>query len=661
MILTNVRIAHFKCIRDSGEFAIDPDVTSLVGKNESGKTAILEALEKLNPLEDADAEFDDLDYPRSHLSDFRDREEGERVDVLTTKWLLEPDDVAAVEKVFGTGVLKSNAFEISKGYEPSTLWNLQYDETKGLKNLVDGAGLHEEEKRALHNLTTVKAVIEFLNVKKPAGDTDIENARSPREEAFREQLNNIFRKNRKTCWQGIIDILDARLPKMVYFSEYLRMPGQVSLQDLKTRPGAKDESGNKVFAALLAMIGRTMLDLEDIGEFERLQAELEGASNRLTREIFRYWTQNKHLRVQCRFEQGLPKDPPPFDAGFVMRTRIENTRHGVTTSFDERSAGFVWFFSFLVWFSQVRRTYGGKLILLLDEPGLSLHAKAQADLLRYFDERLNDYQVIYTTHSPFMVDTARITRARTVEDIFIGSSDPAVPDQDVGTKVGSDVLSTDRDTLFPLQAALGYDITQSLFVGEHTLLVEGPSELLYVPWFSRKLASLNRTSLDKRWVLTPCGGIDKVTSFLSLFAGQKLHIATFVDFGEGSKKRVRDLRESELLRTGHVLSADTYAGASEADIEDMIGREGYAALVNACFNLTGKTAFHATKQKNESIRVVKAVEDHFRTTATSGPEFDHFRPAEYLTQQGLDLSLPGLDDALGRFEKLFGDLNSLLA
>src|SRR6185312_1704791 len=111
-----------------------------------------------------------------------------------------------------------------------------------------------------------------------------------------------------------------------------------------------------------------------------------------------------------------------------------------------------------------------------------------------------------------------------------------------------EVLSTDRDTLFPLQAALGYEITQSLFVGEHSLLVEGPSEVLYLPGFSRKLKEAGRTHLDPRWTLTPCGGIDKIPSFLSLFAGGNLRISTLVDFAEGGKKRVRDLRSSDLLR-----------------------------------------------------------------------------------------------------------------
>jgi len=111
--------------------------------------------------------------------------------------------------------------------------------------------------------------------------------------------------------------------------------------------------------------------------------------------------------------------------------------------------------------------------ILLDEPGLNLHGRAQGDLLRYIEEKLEpNHQVIYTTHSPFMVPADRLDYVRTVEDVveqkgpfdFISH----------GTKVGGDVLSTDPDTLFPLQAALGYEISQTLFVGEHTLLVEGP-------------------------------------------------------------------------------------------------------------------------------------------------------------------------------------------
>ena len=411
------------------------------------------------------------------------------------------------------------------------------------------------------------------------------------------------------------------------------------------------------------MIGRDIPELEKITEHERLIADLEGASNRLTQEIFRYWSQNRYLRVNFRFEQGMPGDPAPFNSGWILRTRIENMRHGVTTSFDQRSAGFVWFFSFLVWFSQVKKKYGDRLVILLDEPGLTLHAKAQADLLRYVEERLAvKYQVLYSTHSPFMIDPANLLRARTVEDVFLEAKagEPPPVEPDVGTKVGDDVLSTDRDTVFPLQACLGYEISQSLFVGEHTLLVEGPAEILYLEWFKRKLEALGRTTLDKRWTICPCGGIDKVPAFLSLFAGNKLHIAVLTDFASGQKQRVRGLRESKLLRDGHVLTADMYAAQAEADIEDVIGRESYIELVSQAYGLDATSRLPRKKPANAPARVVKEVEERFRTLPSSVREFDHYHPSEFLMLQSLDFTLPGLDGALDRFENLFRDLNSLL-
>ena len=132
-------------------------------------------------------------------------------------------------------------------------------------------------------------------------------------------------------------------------------------------------------------------------------------------------------------------------------------------------------------------------------------------MLRYIKEELvPKYQVIYTTHSPFMIDSADLLSCRTVED----ASGPN--DEVLGTKVGDQVLSADGDTLFPLQAALGYDLTQTLFVGEHNLLVEGPSDLLYVQWADRELRKRGRTGLDPRCTVTPCGGITKVPSFMAL-------------------------------------------------------------------------------------------------------------------------------------------------
>jgi predicted ATP-dependent endonuclease of OLD family len=126
------------------------------------------------------------------------------------------------------------------------------------------------------------------------------------------------------------------------------------------------------------------------------------------------------------------------------------------------------------------------IILLLDEPGLSLHARAQKDLLDAIDSNFTGpRQVIYTTHSPFMVRTESLDRVRIVEDK--GPAEGAVVSNEAGK-------TSDPDTLFPLQAALGYDIAQNLFIGNRNILMEGTSDFAYLTAFSSYLRSKGRLS-----------------------------------------------------------------------------------------------------------------------------------------------------------------------
>ena len=414
--------------------------------------------------------------------------------------------------------------------------------------------------------------------------------------------------------------------------------------------------GERYFTALLSLAGTDVKALQEAGYYEELKAKLEGVSNRLTDEIFEYWSQNKNLTVEFSYDEARPQDAPPFNEGHVFSLRVRNQRHRVTVSFDERSAGFVWFFSFLVWFSQTERTYGDSLIILLDEPGLNLHGKAQGDLLRYLKEKLlPKYQVMYTTHSHFMIDTDNILSVRTVEDTAVDV---------VGTKVGDRVLSADADTLFPLRAALGYDITQTLFVGEHSLLVEGPSDLLFLRWFSRQLILNSRIGLDSRWTITPVGGIDKLGTFTALFSANILHVAVLTDFHSGDKRKIRDLEESGLLHAGHLFLATSFTDQSEADIEDIIGKDLYFELINKCYSLKGNGRLRASTSSGStetSSLVLDAVKAHFRTKVISGPEFDHYSPAVYLIEhEGDFVDTPGLVKAMMRFETLFKEINAVL-
>jgi len=609
------------------------------------RVLFFEALYKLNPVVADEGDFDDvIEYPRRRWSLYRENRETDPDIVLETVWELDDSDQEILTEKFGNKALSTKEVTITKGYDNTLNWEISYNEGNILKYVLENSGLYKEEVDALKEISTIEELIAYLEGK---------SNRSERENLFLENLIKTFPK--KTVFSGVKNILQNRLPKFVYFPNYERMRGRVALHDLVNRKNQnKLDLSDRIFLALLDLAGTSIDEINKIGTLEHLYAELEAVSNRITETIFHYWSQNRHLEVEFRLDQGRPGDPPPFNQGFIFQTRIRNSRHRVTVNFEERSTGFIWFFSFLVWFSQLQKYYGKNLLLLLDEPGLSLHGRAQQDLLRYFREQLAPYyQVIYTTHSPFMIDPEALLSVRIVEDVVTSSGEV------LGTKVREDVFATESETVFPLQAALGYDITQTLFVGKNVLLVEGPSDFLYLKWFSSELQHQNREGLDRRWVITPSGGIDKIASFVALFGGNEINIAVITDFHSGLKGKIKSL--TELYRLIGVFTVNSYLGQAEADIEDLLGREFYFALVNRCYNLSDEYTLNPKKEP-KNLRVVKEVEEHFRTLPPDFPEFDHYTPAAYLVENGKDLrnELPGLNCALDRFEQLFKDLNKLL-
>jgi AAA15 family ATPase/GTPase len=642
MKLISLRVTNYKNVYDSTEFKID-DVTCLVGQNEAGKTAILQSLTKLNPIAGTEEPFKELDFPRKSYYDYNDGNRPENV--LTTQWELETGDIVALEEKLGKDSISSKVITLKKGYKNEFSWDIKIDYKIIIDRFIEDAGLFAEEKEKFTRVETTTDFIAAIN------------KITPKSERETKLLAAITEKIPGGATAAAKNILATRLPLFLYFPIYDLMKGSVSVNQIITdKSQSKLSMGDKIFLSLLEMADASVEQIQALSKFEILVGKLEAISNKLTSEIFEYWSQNKHLSVDFRFDSARPDDPAPYNSGYVFRTRIKNNRHGVTVPFDERSTGFVWFFSFLVWFSQVKKNYGTNLIILLDEPGLSLHAKAQSDLLRYFAEKLiPNYQLIYSTHSPFMIDPNNLMSVRTVEDAMNG-------EDILGTKVSGEILTTNKDTLFPLQAALGYDIAQTLFIGEHVILVEGPSDILYLKWASDLLKTRKRKFLDNRWVITPAGSIDKIASFITLFSGKGIHIAALTDFAKGDKKKIENLRKIEVLKSGHVLTIDVYAEQEEADVEDILGRKLYSILIDACYSLPAIQKVPETKTSNAPIRVVKEIEGFFAVMPPEAPNFDHYHPSVYLIEHSnLFEGRPELEVALNRFEKIFIDLNVLLS
>lgn len=656
MRLAGARVTNFRSVEDSGEFTLER-ATCLVGKNEAGKTAILSALTGLNPYDDVVTFDKERDYPRRFLADYDTRHPDEQAVVVSTTWELDAGQIEAISEQFGPYALTSPVVTIARSYgDESPRVTVALDEAAAVEHFVADERPNAAETAALARGTTASGLRAAVKV------IDTPTEKQTRIIARLDALPG------KSILGAVGKIISGGLPKFMYFSHYDRMEGQLQLSTFDQRRSGQlpppIKPGEKVFINFLEYAGTSLNEINETTTYEGLNARCEAASNRITQQLLEYWTQNPYLDVDVRVTKGEPNDPPPFNNGVVARARVRNNIHKVSVPFSERSAGFIWFFSFLVKFAQVRKE-ASNLLLLLDEPGLTLHGKAQADLLRYFEDKLTPHhQIVFSTHSPFMVPADKLDTVRIVEDRI--TIDRSGRPQSEGTKVSADVLVVDADTLFPLQGALGYDITQSLFVGKHTLLVEGPSDILYLNALSAELGRRGRTTLDSRWTICPAGGIDKIQSFIGLFSGQNLHVAALTDFAKGDRKKHENLQRSCLMQGDRLKTFATALELEEADVEDIFSPETYAALINAAFDLRVEEQANTDSlvaADDRTTRLVKKGEAFFRTLSPETAKFDHYTPSYWLLSNPAFLSGngAGIGITLDRAEKVIIAANRMLS
>ena len=448
------------------------------------------------------------------------------------------------------------------------------------------------------------------------------------------------------------DCMTAFLPRFVYFDDYSAMRGRISIQDIRRRVENDEylDDADRTFLSLLKLVGAKLEDLEYQTNYEYLKAELESASIEISDEIFEFWNQNKQLRVEFDLSVANPNDPPPLDQGTILHVRIWNNRHRVSVPFDERSKGFVWFFSFLSYFSTLEEEEDADLILLLDEPGLNLHAMAQRDFLRFIDDRLAPKnQVVYSTHSPFMINLDKLSSVRTVQDV-----------DDRGTFVSDDTLSNDRETVFPIQVALGYQMAQTLFLAPHCLMVNYPSDLIYLQVLGEAVASIGQMRLDPRWVVIPVGGADNLPTFISTLGENYVSVAVMMDVSTKNRLKLDHINRNAAVKRYNPIKWVEVAKVRTADIEDLFEPTFYLKLVNEAY--AGELHEPVTMKSitDSNPRIVQRLNSYFRRQRIAGGRFDPYRPAALLLQEHSRMRGMISDPTIERAASLFERINSLL-
>lgn len=654
MFLISAKIESFKSINTPQTISIDDEVTVLVGMNEAGKTVFLKALEKSNDAQGL-AKFDPVnDYPRKGFSEYRKVHENKPSNVIVLTYRLTEAEIDDLNEELHINLEEGFTFSVTHKYNNTREINVKIDEQPVLDLLLAEPTLSTDAKSALKNAKSLRLIPNCL---KGISLTD-EDTR------FLEKINA---RITRTDWNSIIqwevwEWLNSRIPQFLYFSDYDILPSKINIPELVSKQIATENNPEILTSqdrSALALLRKADIAIEDFNgstDYETLKANIESVSINLTEQILEFWKQNEDIEVEVDIKSDA-KDLPPFNQGSNLYLRIKNTRHKVSTPFDQRSRGFIWFFSFIVWFDSVQKQIGSQrdIILLLDEPGLALHALAQANFLDYIDELAKKHQVIYTTHSPFMVHSDRFHQIRMVED-----------KPRIGTIVSDNLSGSDPRTIFPLQAALGWTIAQNLFISKYNLLVEGASDLIYLKTISALLEKVGRVGLHEDITIVPVGGLDNVVTFLALLSANDLKIAVLHDYNGHSCQKLENLVNEKIINPKFVLNASQFRNLSQlgkeeksSDTEDLFEPELYLDYFNRTFLSQLEEPIKEADLLNQE-RIVNRIEIYLRDKKIKlrpSGGFNHYSVASFFASnppKSLD------ENTMKRFEELFKSVNKIV-
>lgn len=600
MRMTEFTVQNYKSIDDTGSVLVDSKVTALVGKNESGKTAIMRALWKSRNV--AGVSLDKLhDYPRDRYS--RDRMGTQEVTRLTFE--LSEIERAALMMALPDGIGSSpDAVTISTFYDGNNRTKSEITCEIDLANSPtgqDGLAAIEAVMRSIESSPDNDAVRAAADSSRGQILTDAgvwESATAAALRSFGAAIDEWISKEEeragiasqerdrlrtliKQASQGdpqakACEWVEENLPSFIYFDQYGQLSPRIHLPSYMARQADPDPS-IRTQTALFEWSGLDPLEIQRLGRpkegsetpedmyrrLEERRALLKSASFALTGDWVEWWEGEGH-----KLEFSVDGD--------YLVLEVSDNQNPFPIPFEERSQGFQWFFSFyLVFLVESKKAHKGA-VLLLDEPGLHLHPTRQMKLIELFERISIENQLLYSTHLPFLVDGGHLDRVRTV---YLSKGLPAKTIVSAGVRPQGD-----KDTLFPLQAALGYSIAQTLFIGRRTVIVEGITDYWMIMALNELLtAEGDVAGLHDDTVLVPAGGTSRLMPLASVMfasmASTQGRMLVLLDSDTEGHTTAKRLDES-FGQAAPVLMLGRAIFCNAATIEDLIPRGQYVEVLN---------------------------------------------------------------------------------
>jgi energy-coupling factor transporter ATP-binding protein EcfA2 len=616
MQLKRFRVIDFRSVVDSDWIDVD-DVTALVGENESGKTNILLPLWKLNPAsEDGAIDLVD-DYPRDRYHEVRGCPADQLPVFIQADFEPAPDLRASLAEMTGAPGEELNVARVERKYNGD--YAVSFPNAKGADKIAGAelGAILDRGREAIVAADTPKPIYEAARAALAAAIEDVARRLRAVEYLSVEQLAaahkaiedvstaKLARSSelvaRQTQAVGYVDELieratqqhpnqyaDARklvqdaLPKFVYYSSYGNLNSEIYLPHVidnmqrlarHEKLGLTETAKARTLKVLFEFVKLTPQDILQLGKPAAhnpnqapTQAQIDQAAERTREREILLTAASTDLTAKFRewWRQGTHKFRFQAD-GDHFRIWVSDEKRPEEVELEARSSGLQWFFSFFLVFLVERSDEHKDAILLLDEPGMSLHPLAQRDLTKFFENLSSENQIIYTSHSPFLLDYDRLDQVKVV---YIKD--------DGETAISANLRASERDpsrtkSIYAVFAALGLSTSETLLIAAAPIIVEGTVDQWYLSLAKTHLIHLGLIQPAREIVFLPAGGAKGVATVAAILAVSDVLPPVLLDSDQPGNKAVAALR-SNLYRAAsdRILEVATFTGMAGSEVEDLM-------------------------------------------------------------------------------------------
>lgn len=575
MKLKKFKITNYKSITDSGDCYLTDTITILAGKNESGKTSILEALE-------------DFDTDKKIRESAKPIKSPESIPEISITFNIEKETVKEIFEEIKSPLKATTDLEIEL---IKTFPDVYSFGKTTLQNEIFGGKEIEKIQKSIkdkwNKIKTIRTKYEALGgslfdfefsdyVNEKSLFITFKNATTPNVAQIEEKEREIFSKllteievdinnleNLFATETKFLEALKQWIPNFILFNSFEDIfPNKIPFAELENNEWIKDLS---VISDLKIT---TIKGTDDRGK----EKHKDDINIKLNKDYEKFWTQDvSNLSVNWDSEHlyfWIKEDGYPYEPSL-------------------RSKGRQWHLAFYIKIS-ARANEKIPNIILIDEPGLFLHAKTQEDILGKLEDSAKEVQLIFSTHSPYLLEADKLNRVRLVHRT-----------KKAGTEIENKVHAlADKETLTPILTAIGLELNAGISALDkvNNAVVEGPSDVYYLNAFKK---ILNKNSVNFIFG-GGCGNMPYVGTILHGWGGKVIYL---YDNDQGKKDGEKNLQDNWLITKDLILSVLNTAGS----IEDIFSPSDFKKFVLGDENKTyiETNSAHVKKAKLEKVLIAK--------------------------------------------------------